>query len=68
MNPKEALEWAVMHFYHIDEANAAMHCNMVKYSPITFAMAQALQQLGGSTYYMNKILSHVGQYELDSGR
>jgi len=68
MTPEEALEWIVSHFFHVDQANAAMHCNEVKYSPITFAAAEALQALGGDTYPMHKILQHKGRYELDPGR
>lgn len=68
VKPEEALEWIVDHFFHIDSANAAMHCNEVKFSPITFAAAEALRDLGGSTYSMEKILQHVGRYELDPGR
>ena len=68
MTPDEALEWIVNHFFHIDQANAAMHCNMVKYSPITFAAAEAYRDLGGHSYAMERILAHKGLYELDPGR
>ena len=68
MTPAEALEWIVEHFFHADQANAAMHCNEVKYSPITFAAAEALRDLGGDSYAMQRIMSHKGRYELDPGR
>jgi hypothetical protein len=68
MTPAEALEYIVEHFFHTDNANAAMHCNEVQYSPITFAAAEALRDLGESTYAMEKVLSHKGRYELDQGR
>jgi len=68
MTPTEALEWIVDHFFHIDNANADMHCNEVRYSPITFAAAEAFRELGGVSYAAGKILAHKGRYELDPGR
>lgn len=68
MTPAEALEWIVDYFFHTDKANATMHCNQVKFSPITFAAAEAYRDLGGDTYAMQQIIMHRGMYELDPGR
>lgn len=32
--------FALLYFYHMDQANAAIHMTNVKFSPITFALAQ----------------------------
>ncbi len=43
---REALTWAEQHLTHVDEANAALHCNpRVFYSPLTGAVHEAWQSL-----------------------
>jgi hypothetical protein len=65
----EVLSHALRHFYHADKANAAIHCAPVRFSPITFRLAEALD----SAYdiddpYIREVLSHKGQYQEDTGR
>jgi hypothetical protein len=45
MDVSDVLLWAFQHFYNMDKANAAMHCAPVRYSPITFRFAQAIEEL-----------------------
>jgi hypothetical protein len=61
MTPEEALEWIVDHFFHRDQANGAIHCDQVRYSPITIAAAQAYRDVskGELSYAAQKILSAV---------
>jgi len=66
----EALIWCLEHLAHSDQANAAMHCAPVRYSPITFRVAQALEHAGyrEESDTLADVLDHVGHYELDAGR
>lgn len=41
----QALYQALRHHAHQDEANAALHCAPVRFSPITFRLAEALADL-----------------------
>lgn len=59
------------HFVHLDESNAAIHCAQVRYSPITFRLAEYLAELDTEWFddaTVATVLSHVGQYEEDQGR
>ena len=60
--------WALEHFVHMDQANAAMHCAVVRFSPITFRLAEALDKLWVSNELIDLVLGHAGQYEEDKGR
>jgi hypothetical protein len=67
----DAMRWATLHFLNADLANAAIHMAEVRYSPITFALAEALETLSPSDAEMEEIahvLSHRGNYILDGGR
>lgn len=72
----EALLWCVEHFEAIDQANAKMHCAPVRYSPITFRVANAYNELANSGRVpvqgmpnpVLAVLGHEGAYELDPGR
>ena len=68
----EAAEWALMHFVQLDEANAAIHCAPVRYSPITFRLAKALYNNYTETATVKpeiiRVMNHVGLYEEDGGR
>lgn len=57
------------YFYHNDCANAAIHCADVRFSPITFKLAEALKDndYGNLTGVLH-VLGHRGHYELDHGR
>lgn len=66
----EALIWCLEHLARADQANAAVHCAPVRYSPITFRVAQALEHAGlrEESDVLADVLDHVGAYELDPGR
>ena len=57
------------HFYTLDHSNAAIHCAPVRYSPITFRLAEALAE---SSYKVNTwvidVMTDKGLYEEDPGR
>jgi hypothetical protein len=67
-------EWTFRHFYYMDFANASIHMAQVKFSPITFAMAKELDEgtygpvSNETSILVNEVMTHVGQYELDTGR
>lgn len=62
------------HFAHLDESNAAMHTAQVRYSPITFRVAEHLEHLDLSWLYptnaslLDNVLRARGTYEEDAGR
>lgn len=67
----EAARQALRHFRHMDEANAAMHCAEVRYSPITFRLAEGLRDYNVNDPVSNdvaEVLIHSGKYEEDPGR
>lgn len=71
MYEPDAALWAFEYFYHMDKANACVHCAPVKFSPITFRLLDALLMAWGPsdiTQEMAEVRSHNGQYELDEGR
>jgi hypothetical protein len=57
--------------YHADHSNAAIHCATVRYSPITFRLAEQIWR-DFPTYQVNDDLRAVwldrGQYVEDPGR
>ena len=61
---------ALAHFEALDRANAAIHCAEVRYSPITFMMAEALDAVADyeELALVRDVLSHTGRYPLDPGR
>lgn len=67
--------WAFHHHYHADEANSAVHGSDVRYSPITFRLAEGLQAIEQalplrfmSHEALQKVLDHKGRYPEDVGR
>lgn len=68
----DALEWCLRHFKHLDEANAAIHCARVRYSPITFRLAAQISGANGldEEAYADAraVLLDQGQYTPDPGR
>lgn len=64
----EAAHWALEHFYHMDKANATMHCAPVKFSPITFRLAGAINVLSNESPIVREVMRHKGRYDLDEGR
>lgn len=71
MTLSEVLYQSLRHFVHLDEANAAIHCAEVRYSPITFRLAEELEQAGGQysgDQAVVRVIAHLGKYEEDKGR
>ena len=71
MKLQDAAYEALRHFAHLDESNAAIHCAAVRYSPITFRLAEALsdEDHGQDDYPLaGTVLAHRGAYEEDRGR
>jgi hypothetical protein len=68
----DAVRWAFMHVYHQDCANAIMHCADVRFSPLTFRLAEVLATRWPTNQDWIQELAHVihdrGQYEEDRGR
>jgi hypothetical protein len=63
------------HFVHIDEANAAMHTAITRYSPITFRLAEHLVPLLDTDHLapinhatLRTVVGHIGAYAEDTGR
>lgn len=76
MTLTELLYQCLRHFVHLDESNAAIHTMPVRYSPITFRLAEELEAQSHSLGEwpteddgtIDRVLTHVGQYEEDKGR
>ena len=67
----DVLFQCLRHFVHLDESNAAIHCVPVRYSPITFRLAEHLADQDSEQFedpIVQAVLNHVGQYEEDKGR
>jgi hypothetical protein len=60
--------WAFVKLFHDDQANAAMHCANVRYSPITFRLAEALNDHMPQDPFVQQVLADKGVYEEDTGR
>jgi hypothetical protein len=72
MGSNDEILWSFEYFYHMDKANACIHCSPVRFSPLTFRLFDALMN-GWSrdediTSAMAEVRSHAGAYELDPGR
>ena len=74
-----ALYQSFLHFYHLDCANAAIHNATVRFSPLTFRLAEALTDNTHGVYiqvvnegWSERELMHVmndkGAYAEDAGR
>lgn len=74
MSPCEAIAWCFRHFYHLDHSNAAIHCGDVRYSPITFRLAELARKhfydedFFGVEHLVAEVLKDRGAYEEDKGR
>ena len=69
---QQALYYAFLKLYHEDHANAAMHCGTVRYSPLTFRLAEQIDQLTPTSHEVLQDVYSVmldrGQYTEDLGR
>ena len=63
-----AIAMAFEHFYHLDHSNAAVHMAVVKYSPITFALAEMVAEFSPSWDKVQAVITDRGKYDLDLGR
>lgn len=74
MTDKELLGLCFQHFYGLDVSNASVHCAAVRYSPITFRLAERLMgyNLPDSTGDIQTAVRIVylarGRYAEDTGR
>jgi hypothetical protein len=70
MTDEDVLLWCLEHFYHIDKANACIHVTEVRYSPITFRLAEVLAEKGlqDQSFYVARVLADKGVYLEDAGR
>jgi hypothetical protein len=65
----DVLTWCLIHFVHEDEANAAMHTADVRYSPITFRVAEQLADHGEIDHpLVAAVMGAKGAYAEDTGR
>ena len=64
----EAAHNALLHFQHMDQANAQIHVGKVRYSPLTFRLAEALSAVGWRSDAIVEVMSHRGAYAEDPGR
>lgn len=68
-----AVDWAFEYFYHMDKANACMHTASVRFSPITFRLAEILSAAHPmdeelTSYALVEVMTHRGKYVEDQGR
>jgi hypothetical protein len=67
----EILWFSFLHFFHLDQSNAPMHTAVVRYSPITFRLAEYLwRHFPGyrNREALRSVILDSGQYEEDLGR
>lgn len=61
-----------VHFVHLDLANASIHCAPVRYSPLTFRLAEHLWGMAPSMrsdpILADVVNNHLGNYQEDAGR
>jgi len=64
------LFYCFYHFHGLDHSNAAVHCAEVRYSPITFRLAEAISEAGYQCEDpdVEDVMSHKGVYMEDKGR
>jgi hypothetical protein len=58
------------YFFHKDSMNSKIHAGEVRFSPITFKLANALRQYGAlfGNERIDAVIEHDGKYEQDKGR
>lgn len=70
----ETLAECLRYFAHHDQSNAAIHCGNVRYSPLTFRLAECLELIPGANLestldeLLEDVLAHHGTYAEDKGR
>lgn len=77
MTTADTLLWALKQNYHLDKSNAAVHTSPVRYSPLTFRLAEALADSGfldapdpdpEGVHILSEVLGDRGEYPEDPGR
>lgn len=68
MSDVEVMKWALSHFYHLDMANARIHCADVRFSPITFRLAECISNHGHFPIEVQQVMHAKDQYAEDKGR
>jgi hypothetical protein len=73
MTGEEVLTFAFTQNYHADKSNAAIHCSPVRFSPLTFRLAEILIREADSnvvlyTAELAEVIEHLGKYREDAGR
>lgn len=71
MSLEDTLWYAFVHFYHLDKSNAAFHTSEVRYSPITFRLAEHVWSHSQNLHHSEQLRSVIldsGAYEEDTGR
>lgn len=69
----ELLVWCFRQNFHLDHSNACVHTAPVRYSPLTFRLAERIQREGvriDNEHYQDvyTVLLDKGLYEEDKGR
>lgn len=70
----ETLFWCLNHFANLDKANAAIHTSKVRFSPITFRLAEHLNVAHAQVDVtvvdplLLEVLEDLEQYAEDRGR
>jgi hypothetical protein len=67
-NLYQAAHNALLYFKYMDQANAKVHVGEVRYSPLTFRLAEALSATGWRSDAIMDVMAHRGQYAEDPGR
>jgi hypothetical protein len=70
---KTPIEWAFEHMYYMDFANASIHQTSVRFSPLTFSLAEEITEWldkpsKETMILVSEVMSHKGQYKIDEGR
>lgn len=71
MELHEILWFSFLHMYHLDHSNAPIHCGIVRYSPLTFRLAEYMwRHYPGYRNHesLRAVILDSGAYEEDLGR
>jgi hypothetical protein len=75
MPAADVVAWSLRHFYHLDHANACMHHAPVRFSPLTFRLAELFNDMPidklkhpQAMWCSEHVLKHKGAYTEDTGR
>ncbi len=71
MTQKESvtISFAFEQNYHADKSNAAIHCSPVRFSPLTFRLAEILTDTAFKyDPGVQEVLQDLGSYPEDKGR